>query len=355
MDKVRVLFLPAVDASSVNAQSLNVREIALRLDPARFSTTLWYECEPDPRLIGHDGIRLLRLPKRLRTAAILREMLRGYDLIAYMDYSPASYLFVHLPRILRRRTKTVLHAEAPAAQLLDPPRLLRFLYEGVVSRCDAYTGITDFVARDLYQKFGKKTICTLPVGVDTTRFMPPVQRANRSPVVLFAGTVIERKGPQLLVEAAAAIPGAEFKIVGGGRGGFENVVQQKICQLGLANVSLDGAKSQAELLEIMRDSDIFVLPSRMEGIPKVTLESAASGLPCIVFSDYETPSVVDGVTGYQVQTFDELLQALKRLIEDRELRTRMGIAARKYVEKFDWNVVFQRWQDAYLDIASVAR
>ena len=352
MDKVRVLFLPGVDAGNTNAQSLNVREIALRLDPQKFHSTLWYEDEPDARLLSLPGIRLLRLPAHGKTLRILHEMLAGYDLIAYTDFSPATYVFLHLPRSMRQRTKAVFHAEAPEAQITNPSRASRFLYAGIFPRCDFYTGITEFVAHDVYNGLKKRVSHILNVGVDTSLFRPPSVRANPAPVVLFAGTVIERKGPQYLLDAAARFPNATFRLVGASREGFDEVLRQKIKQSGLKNVTLDGPKTQSQLVEIMRESDIFLLPSRLEGIPKVTLEAAATGLPCIVFRDYETPSVIDGVTGFQVATLEDMMQALGKLIADRSLRERMGAAARKHMENFDWNVVSRQWQSAYLEIAA---
>src|ERR1035438_10860411 len=107
MDKIRVLFLPVVDADNTNAQSLNVREITLRLDPEPCQSTLWYEHEPDLRLRNLAGIRLLRLPSRGKSWRILSEMLAGYNIIAYIYYSPASYLFLCIPRLMGRRTKAV--------------------------------------------------------------------------------------------------------------------------------------------------------------------------------------------------------------------------------------------------------
>jgi glycosyltransferase involved in cell wall biosynthesis len=192
----------------------------------------------------------------------------------------------------------------------------------------------------------------LPVGVDTGLFSPPLKRENSKPVVLFAGTLLERKGPQYVVEAAALFPIAKFRIVGAGRQGFEQILQQKVSQMGVKNVSLEGPKTQSEMFDIMRNSDILLLPSRLEGIPKVTLEAAATGLPCIVFRDYETPSVVNDVTGFQVASSAEMMEALGKLIADRTLRERMGTAARKHMEKFDWDVVSRQWQNAYLEIAA---
>jgi glycosyltransferase involved in cell wall biosynthesis len=140
--------------------------------------------------------------------------------------------------------------------------------------------------------------------------------------------------------------------VGAGRNGFSDTIRQRAGQLNLQNVVLDGPKSQMEVLEVMRQSDILVLPSRLEGIPRVTLEAAATGLPCLVFRDYQTPSVVDGVTGFQVSTDEEMLIRLGQLIDDSDLRTRMGKAAREHVARFDWDVVGPQWESAYLQIAA---
>ncbi len=352
MDKVRILFLPGVDADNTNAQSLNVREIALRLDPELLQSTLWYEREPDPRLCNRKGIRLLQLPARGKTFRIARELLAGYDIVAYIDYSPACYFFLHMPRAVRGRTKSVLHAEAPQAQLGSPSRAQQFFYQGIFPHCDVYTGITEFVARDLHNSTGKQAAYILPVGVDASLFTPPSPRTRSVPTVLFAGTLVERKGPQYVIDAAAVFRDTQFRLVGAGREGFEAVLQKKIARLGLNNVTLEGPKSQSQMLEIMRASDIFILPSRLEGIPKVTLEAAAVGLPCIVFHDYETPSVVDGVTGFQVAAPDEMMQRLGQLISDSSLREQMGNAARQHVLQFDWSRVSKLWQNAYLEIAA---
>jgi len=347
-----LFMLGVIDTTNTNAQSLNAREIVLRLDPERFESTLWYEYEPDPRLVGRAGIHLLKLPSRGKTWRILREMLSGYDVIAYMDFSPASYLFLHLPRIVRSRATTVYHIEASTTQLVNPSRMQRFLFDRTFPRGDVHTGITNFVAREVSDHIKTKVSYVFPIGVDTGFFTPPSKRANQPPVILFAGTLIERKGPQIVVDAAARFPNARFRLVGAGRKGYEKVVQKTITQRGLTNIELEGPKTQLQMRDIMRESDIFLLPSRLEGMPKVTLEAAATGLPCVVFRDYQTPSVIDGVTGFQVETVEEMMQALEKLLVDSSLRQRMGAAAREHAGKFDWDVVSLQWQSAYIEIAA---
>jgi glycosyltransferase involved in cell wall biosynthesis len=349
--RISVLFMVSADSDNTNAQSLNAREIALRLDPDRFVSVLFYEKDPDLRLQNLPHIHLVRLPPERRTWRILKEMRGGHHIIAYVDYSPASYLFLHLPKLLRGGALTVLHAEAPVGQLAGSPRLVRFFYCGVLPRCDVHTGITDFVARDL-KSLGFQSRFTLPVGVDTSRFVPPSSRYNVQPTVLFAGTLIERKGAHLLVDAAQRLPDAQFMLVGAARDGFDEVLRKRCQESGVTNLRLLGSRPQAELLQIMQQSDIFVLPSRLEGLPKVTLEAAATGLPCIVFRDYETPSVVDEVTGFQVAKFEEMVARLRLLIRDSELRLRMGAAAVQHAKTFDWNIIAGKWQEAYLQMAA---
>ena len=62
MSKVRILFMPPIDVENTNAQSLNVREIVLRFDPDQLEAVLWYENEPEPRLLNLPDNRPLRLP-----------------------------------------------------------------------------------------------------------------------------------------------------------------------------------------------------------------------------------------------------------------------------------------------------
>lgn len=348
---IRVLFLVAADCDNTNAQSLNAREIALRLDAKRFVSTFFYEHAPDPRLENRPNIRLVKLPRRNRTLRILQEMLARPRLITYMDYSPAAYAFLHLPAVLRRKTITVLHVEAPAAQLSGASRGLRFLYDGVAPRCTVHTAITDFVRRDM-QSHGYSSEYILPVGVDTSFFVPPAIRQNREPGVLFAGTIIERKGAHLVVEAARRIPEAQFRIVGSGRDGFEEKLRQQVRASELTNVQFLGSQPQPTVVEIMQRSDVFLLPSRLEGIPKVTLEAAATGLPCVVFRDYETPSVIDDKTGFQVSTFEEMIDRLRCLIQNPRLRLEMSAAAVLHAQSFDWNLVARRWEEAYLRMAT---
>ena len=61
---------------------------------------------------------------------------------------------------------------------------------------------------------------------------------------------------------------------------------------------------------------------------------------------------MDGISGFQVNTIDEMIEKLGLLIKDAQLRASMGEAGKKLTEKYTWDIVARLWQDAYLEIAS---
>jgi glycosyltransferase involved in cell wall biosynthesis len=343
---IRILFNVCADADNYNAQSLNAREIALRLDATHFESTLFFERSPDTRLL-RAGIRTVKLPRRWKTIRIFREMTGRYDFIVYIDLSPASYIYLHLPRSLRRATKSVLCIEGPRGNLDGVSATVRKYADYVVRHADLRTAVTEFVAQDVCDLCGIRPDMIMPVGVDTRVFYPPLVRNRQVATILFVGHLIERKGAHLVYEAAKRLPQARFRLIGTARDGFGREFLNEHEKAKPSNVSIEEPVPQPQLAEAMRDSDIFILPSRIEGMPKVTLEAAATGLPCIVFSDYKTPSVADGVTGFQVQTFEQMVDRLQLLIQDADLRRRMSTAATSYAQQFDWDHIAAQWETTF--------
>ncbi len=193
----------------------------------------------------------------------------------------------------------------------------------------------------------------IPVGVDVARFRPPdeAERAEarralgtrfgfdpRGPIVSFVGAVVRRKGIDLLLSAwpgvAAAAPGATLVVAGptddpGGsrefspgyaEGVFGDARRPGVVRTG----PLDDAAA------VYRASDVFVLPSRGEGLPNVVLEALASGVPTIVsrLPGVAGEVVADGETGLVVPQEDPaaLSRAILALLSNPELRA--GVAAR---------------------------
>ena len=103
--------------------------------------------------------------------------------------------------------------------------------------------------------------------------------------------------------------------------------------------------------ELLDSIDIAVLPSYREGLPRSLLEASASQLPCVARDVPGCTRVVDdGVTGYLVEpkTTGELALAMEKLIDDPDLRKRMGVAARERVSRlFSEEMVIDKTLEIY--------
>ena len=108
------------------------------------------------------------------------------------------------------------------------------------------------------------------------------------------------------------------------------------------NIKLLGWKTQAEVADLLKASDILLAPSvttengEEEGIPGVIMEAFAQGLPVVSTYHAGIPEVVkDGESGFLVaeRDVDALAERLERLIEHPELRFAMGQNGRRFVEE----------------------
>ncbi|MBQ4169218.1 MAG: glycosyltransferase family 4 protein, partial [Bacteroidales bacterium] len=99
------------------------------------------------------------------------------------------------------------------------------------------------------------------------------------------------------------------------------------------------------------NSSIFAMSSRYEGLPMVLLEAQAAGLPIVSFQCKCGPKdiVEPGVSGYLVAEGDTsaLAAKIKELMDDEELRRKMGSAAFKASERYDIQSIMNKWADLF--------
>ena len=349
MKPIRILVDSLADADGFNAQMTSARDIVARLDPVRFHVSTFSMGEPDARLARRPATRLIKLSNHGQTLRILREFIWGrHDTLFYVKASPAAKLYLswrrkwfdHRPVIGTIESQSDLRNEGTIK-----PEQIR-LWEQTILRSDFLFSNSAAVQASLQKGYGLSSE-VIPTGVDTKLFTPEWDRpANPRVRVLFVGSLRPFKGPQLLVRAAAQFPGADFVIVG--RGIMAADLEAEVHKKGLRNVEFGRGLEVSELREQYRRADIFLLPSRWEGSPKVILEAAACGLPVIARSDYQPESVIDGQTGYLGGSDDELLERLGRLLlASPEVRRDMGRASRALSERFDWDPITRRWEEVF--------
>lgn len=159
----------------------------------------------------------------------------------------------------------------------------------------------------------------------------------------------------LLLEALSRVQG-DWRLLLVGDGPTRAQVEQAALTLGLRDrIEFLGNRSNIE--ELLADADIFILPSKWEGLPLSILEAMRAGLPVIATdTGGVAEAVTDGVTGYLTPPGDVamLRNRIEQLIRSRHLLSSMGAAGRsRYEQDFRIETMVQKTLAVYRDVAAV--
>jgi colanic acid/amylovoran biosynthesis glycosyltransferase len=202
-----------------------------------------------------------------------------------------------------------------------------------------------------------------PLGVDPQLFAPrPFRAYPDSLELLCVGRLVPAKGQYILLSVIKRLvksyPNIRLRLVGDGpdRKGLE----RSIASNGLSQwVTLEGSVNQDRICDYYRQADIFVLPSFAEGIPVVLMEAMAMEVPCVSTFVAGIPELIrNEIDGILVAPSDdqELARAVQRLIDDPELRRRLGAAGRRrIIEKYDLDRNIARLAEIFTNRIRVRR
>jgi L-malate glycosyltransferase len=194
----------------------------------------------------------------------------------------------------------------------------------------------------------------VPNVVDTSLFFPPNtnrERAGRR--LLFVGNLepLQHKGFPTLLRALTRLNGQtrewHLDVIGDGpeRGAYE----ASSAELHLEeHLTFHGVRPKATIAEMMREADLFVLPSRFDNLPCVLVEALASGLPVVSTTVGGIPELVDDRSGRLVPPDDPfaLADALNGTLENLDSFDRRVIAAAAR-ERYGLGVVGERLARIY--------
>jgi glycosyltransferase involved in cell wall biosynthesis len=175
---------------------------------------------------------------------------------------------------------------------------------------------------------------------------------GRRPVVTMVARLVLQKDPLTLLRAWQLSKGNNvLMIVGDGE--LRGEVSRFISSNGLIQ-SVILAGERKDIPEILAASDAFVLSSRWEGLPYTIIEAMIAELPVVATRVGGVPELVeDGVTGFLVPPGDTgaLAEALQNILDDSEVRHRMGHAGReKALREFSLDDMLRRTRQVYEEV-----
>jgi glycosyltransferase involved in cell wall biosynthesis len=227
------------------------------------------------------------------------------------------------------------------------PLILRLVLRGAVTVVVFTDEQRSFVAAE----FGvdPARIAVVPNGVDDTFLYADQRLLHSKPRLLFVGRLAIQKNLLLFLRALDGVS-EQFETTLVGEGELEAELKEAVDDLRLQNVRFHGVAEGAELRELYRKADVFVLPSAWEGMPLVLLEALAMGLP-IVATDIpgNRDVVAHGQNGVLVPPGDPsaLRQALLSVTGDLERYRRMSETSRRLAGKYSWKAVSAEFERLY--------
>ena len=237
----------------------------------------------------------------------------------------------------------------------------------LAKRSDCLVAVSDHVREEICQRYrlaSRERVRVIPVGLDLVPFLKVNGKSgvltkelglpSGTSIIGIVGRLVPIKNHLFFLRVAEALiqknRSIHFVIVG--RGEEEAQLKRWVKEKGLSrSVSFLGWRK--ELAEIYADLDIVVLTSLNEGTPVSLIEATASGRAVVATRVGGVPDVVkDGVTGFTVPAgdLDLFVQKIETLLQDPELRERMGVAGRKDVQVFSKEILFKNIWTLYEEL-----
>jgi glycosyltransferase involved in cell wall biosynthesis len=184
-------------------------------------------------------------------------------------------------------------------------------------------------------------------GLDFSRFpaLPaPQVKARGTFTIVSVGRAVEKKGFSDLLRALPILgQDADWRFEHVGGGPLSAGLKDQARRLGIADrIAWHGAQDRAFIFSMLARADLFVLPSRLarsgdrDGLPNVLMEAQAFAVPVLATDVSGIPELVThGKTGWLVPERDpaRLADAIRRLIDDGDLRLRLAKAGAKNVRE----------------------
>jgi glycosyltransferase involved in cell wall biosynthesis len=190
----------------------------------------------------------------------------------------------------------------------------------------------------------------LYLGCDTENFKNGIAKSGQLKKVVYIGRLKRRKGIFDFLLIAQHFPNVAFFVFGNGEDKEE--IESYLKTNSVSNVQLMGVTDHVGLAQFLKEVDLHILPSRSEGFPKVTLETAAAGVPSIVYGDYGAAEwITNDKNGWVVNNTQDMITIIEDLQHHPKKLQAISEEAIELANRFDWKQLVKDWEETIIGIS----
>jgi len=358
-DEVEVWTCPADDS---DRESVEIRDgLVVRRYPMHLPASSWSAVQRS-------------LTSGTRTLLSLRRAVAAFrpDVLHVQCFGPNGAFATALARLTGVPLVVTLQGETMMddGDIFEISKSLRAALRSGIKHAAVVTGCSAFTLSDAEKRFGLlagrgQVIWNgvdLSQGASNPDGSPAsdlgLTGAEPRPYILALGRVVEKKGFDLLLAAYAAMEPSErtAELVIAGAGGSLEHLKQAAVDLGVEDrVHFPGRLSREDVARVMADSELFIVPSRLEPFGIVILEGWRAGVTVVATTHGGPPEFVhDGKDGVLVDPFDTsaFASSLAQLLADPNRRSSIAAAGRARVQSFAWPAIAEQYRLIYATLGS---
>jgi len=191
----------------------------------------------------------------------------------------------------------------------------------------------EFQKNTIVKKFKKNCVLIKnPIHIPNTS--NKIKDMETEKIVLWIGTIGSIKQPELFLKIAQQLPNYKFWMIGG-----KNITEPELFTKiqseakTIHNLEFLGFIPYDKIFQYYNEATLLVNTSKIEGFPNTFLEGWNHGLPVVSLNVDPDNIIRSNEVGYHSETLEQMIIDINNLLENKDLRNKIGKNARKYVEK----------------------
>ena len=270
------------------------------------------------------------------------------DIVCLQD-PVTSYFAIKSLKLRKSNVKIVLesHGDFIETIALEKKLLIPTIYKKIfklissysIKNADQIRSISSFTEKQVKSYGYKGKFVRFPAWINLDKFLKAknIRDANDHFKIIFVGSVTDRKNPKLIVRAISKIDSEiSLEIIGPTPNKtYLNELKESISNSQhKENIFLSPFIEVDELVQKYSSANLFILPSKSEGLGRVVIEAQATACPVLVSSNTGAVDlIIDHETGYifENNNLEDLKEKIKKIIDNQNHSVQVGLNGKSFV------------------------